>query len=134
MIIRSVVTVAVLFMLSMPPALAVAAPVSTMPGGVCDKLAGEYDQAEKALAMTFAEGVGDDSAVRETSRQIESSNFISMAGIAVSLMEAHHCSMPDHAPSTARYLSPALTCATDRLKNGSPDTPSCKMDTWQPTN
>lgn len=130
MFMRFVTTTAILCAATVPPSVAFAAPAPAATSGACSKLSADFDQAEKALAMTFAEGVGDDSAVRETSRQIESSNFISSAGIAVNLMEAHHCVLPDHAPSTARYLSAALTCVTDRLKNGSSDTPSCKMDSW----
>jgi hypothetical protein len=81
--------------------------------------------------MTLAEGVGDDSAPRETYRQIKSSNSLAQANMAVELMEAHHCALPDHVASVKRYFSPALTCSTDRLKTEQPD--SCKMESWQPS-
>lgn len=133
MFMRLVFTTAILCAAIASPSVAIAAPVPAAPSGVCSKLSADYDQAEKALAMTFAEGIGDDSAVRETNRQVESSNYITSAAIAVNLMEEHHCaSLPDHAPSIARYMSNALSCKTDRLKSGdSSDVPSCKMDTWK---
>lgn len=81
--------------------------------------------------MTFAEGVGDNSAPRETNRQIETSNSLAQGSMIITLMQARHCTPPDHAPSIKRYFSPALTCSTDRLK--AEDPASCKMDNWQAT-
>lgn len=111
--------------------LAAPAPAPSVANGACTKLAADYDQVEKALAMTEAEGVGDNSAPRETNRQVEDSNYLARASMTLTLMEANHCALPDHAPSSIRYLSSALTCATDRLKSpiGS-ETPSCKMENW----
>jgi hypothetical protein len=103
---------------------------STASGAVCGKLSADYDQVEKALALTYAEGVGDNSAPRDTSRKIEESNDLARASMMLTLMQAHHCQMPDHAPSDMRYMSNALTCATDMLRSGA-DAPSCKTDTWQ---
>jgi hypothetical protein len=115
------------------PSISAPATASTTSGSsaVCSQLAGDYDQVEKALAMTFAEGVGDNSAPRETYRQIESSNSLAQANMIITLMEARHCALPDHAPSIKRYFSPALTCSTDRLKTSQPE--SCKMENWQPS-
>jgi hypothetical protein len=103
---------------------------SAASGGVCSKLSVDYDQVEKSLALTYAEGVGDNSAPRDTSRKIEESNDLSRAFMMLTLMQAHHCEMPDHAPSEMRYMSNALTCATDMLRSGA-DAPSCKTGTWQ---
>lgn len=116
------------------PSSSIAAPAAApaAAAGVCSKLAADYDQIDKALALTFAEGVGDNSAPRETNRQIENANYLSRASMMLTLMAAHHCSMPDHAPSDARYMTPALTCATDMIKTGA-DAPSCKTDNWQPS-
>jgi hypothetical protein len=115
------------------PTVALAAPAaSAASGSTCSGLAKSYDQVEKSLAMTYAEGVGDNSAVRETNRQTENSNDLAKASIVISLMQAHHCTLPDHAPTMGTYISDALTCATDRLK-GTADAPSCKMENWQPT-
>ena len=110
----------------------IAATVPTPPSSsVCPKLATDYDQIEKSLAVTEAEGIGDNSAPRETNRQVEDSNLLTRASMMLTLMEAHHCTLPDHAPSAARYLSSALTCAKDRLKGAlGAETPSCKMQDW----
>jgi len=115
------------------PTVALAAPgAPAASSSTCSGLAKSYDQVEKSLAMTYAEGVGDNSAVRETNRQTENSNDLAKASIVISLMQAHHCTLPDHAPTMGTYISDALTCATDRLK-GSADAPSCKMENWRPT-
>jgi hypothetical protein len=117
------------------PQMATAAPAAAAAPatpGVCSKLAADYDQIDKALALTYAEGVGDNSAPRETNRQIESANYLARGSMTLTLMQAHHCAMPDHASSDSRYISAALNCATDMLKS-SADAPSCKMDTWQPS-
>jgi hypothetical protein len=117
-----------------PATATLAAPASApaAPTGTCASLARDYDQIEKGMALTWAEGVGDNSAPRDTSRKIEQSNFLARASMMLTLMQAHHCQLPDHAPSDARYMSNALTCSTDLLRSGA-DAPSCKMDTWQPS-
>lgn len=133
MFIRSVTALALLSAsVFAGPAAAIAAPTTASPSsGACSGLASAYDGVEKSLALTYAEGVGDNSAARETNRQMENANDLAKASMILTLMQAHHCAMPNHAPSMATYISSALTCATDRLK-GVSDAPSCKMDTWQP--
>ena len=130
------ISIATLVCTALTPSVSISAPVPATSGpaspGVCSKLAGDYDQAEKSLSMTYAEGVGDDSAPRETYRQIENSNDLARASMMLTLMQAHHCALPDHAPSEATYLSNALTCTTDRLK-GTSDPASCKFENWQPS-
>jgi hypothetical protein len=117
------------------PSISIAAPATASNSslGACASLAMDYDQVEKSLALTYAEGVGDDSAPRETNRQMKYANDLSRASMMLTLMEARHCALPDHAPSYLRYLSPALSCAKDRITSAIGDeTPSCKMESWQP--
>ena len=116
--------------ISAPTVAAPTAGTSAAGSPVCSKLAADYDQVDKALALTFAEGLGDNSAPRDTTCKIEESNDLSRASMMLTLMQAHHCPMPDHAPSDTRYMSDALTCATDMLRSGA-EAPSCKTDTWQ---
>jgi len=135
MVLRAIAAVALVSASFAPTAQVAAAPASpsaSASGGVCAKLTADYEQINKALALTYAEGVGDDSAPRETNRQVETANNLSRASMTLTLMQAHHCSMPDYEPSVARYMSPALTCATDMLKSGA-DAASCKMESWQPS-
>lgn len=69
-----IISIAALLGVALAPSASIsapAAPASSSTSGVCSKLSADYDQVEKALAMTFAEGVGDNSAPRETNRQIE---------------------------------------------------------------
>jgi hypothetical protein len=127
-------SVAALLSAALLPGKVIAAPAGAATPAVtnvCSKLGGDYDQVEKSLALTYAEGVGDNSAPRDTSRKIEESNDLARASMMLTLMQAHHCSLPDHAPSHARYMSNALTCATDMLRSGGEVPPSCKTETWQ---
>jgi hypothetical protein len=131
MVLRTI-TAAALVGAALAPSQTLAAPAApATPSGICPSLAREYDGIEKSLASTYAEGIGDDSAPRETNRQVENSNDLMRASMVLTLMQAHHCSLPDHSPSAIRYLSPALSCATDRLK-GVSQPPSCDQSTWQP--
>lgn len=132
MYLRSISAVAALAS-ALSPSVVLAGPPSSAASassGVCASLGTEYDGIEKSLASTYAEGVGDDSAPRETNRRVEASNDLMRASMVLTLMQAHHCSLPDHSPSVARYLAPALTCATDRLK-GTAEPPSCDESTWK---
>jgi hypothetical protein len=131
MYVRIASMVALLCASNLSMSVATAAPAPSATAGTCSSLATDYDGIEKSLASNYAEGIGDNSAPRETYRQIKNSNDLARASMVLTLMQAHHCSLPDHAPSMVRYLSAALSCATDRLKSTS-ESASCKMETWQP--
>lgn len=130
MVLRSVSVALLCAALASP----VTTPASAAPrpdAGVCPKLAADYDQIEKALAMTFAEGSMEGNAASEANRQLVASNYLAQASITITLMQANRCPLPDHAPSVQRYFSAALACATDRQKEQSPA--SCKTENWKPT-
>ena len=109
------------------------APAGPAPAvGTCSRLVSTYDGVSKDLAANVAEGLGDNSAPRATLRAIEDSNSLTQAHIALDLMRDYHCPLPKDAPDSAYYLSPALTCATDRLKARGSDSPeSCDRSKWQ---
>jgi hypothetical protein len=110
---------------------AIAQTGTTAAPGKCARLGADFDQVEKALASRWANSIADNSAPRATVREMENANDLSRASMIITLMQANKCALPDHAPSLKRYLSAALTCATERLKSG-PEAPACKMETWQP--
>jgi hypothetical protein len=116
--------------LTASPVSAQVKPAAASAGGVCAALARDYDAASKDLAVNEAEGIGDNSAPRATLRAMEDANTLSFANITLALMRDNHCPMPKSAPAAVFYLSPALTCATDRLK-GTASPPSCDRSTWQ---
>jgi len=112
---------------------ATAAPASSSSSpGMCASLKGEYTQIEKRMAERSAEGLIDDSAPRATMRAAQDTADLNRAQLVITLLQASHCALPDHAASEMTYLLPAMTCRADRLKAG-PDAPSCKMETWQPS-
>jgi hypothetical protein len=99
----------------------------------CAKLGADYENASKELAMTYAEGVGDNSAPRATMREARNGNVLEKARLTVELMRGNSCRIPTEPPSLARYLSPALACQTALLgAQGGNLPPACDMSTWQP--
>lgn len=110
-----------------------AAASAAAPAGTCATLMRQYDGASMDLAAGFAESVGDNSAPRATLREMENANALSTAKIALDLMRDNRCPMPKSAPSTATYMSAALTCRTDRFKATGTESPeSCKRENWKP--
>lgn len=85
------------------------------------------------MAVRWAEGLADDSAPRATMRAAQDTADTAKAQLIVTLMQANHCALPNHAVASTTYMMPAMTCRTDRLKSNDATTPeSCKMENWQP--
>jgi hypothetical protein len=108
-------------------------PAPAAASGVCTRLMRTYEGVSMSLADNFTSAVGDNSAPRATLRAMEDANSLTEARIALDLMRDNHCPLPKTTPSYIWYLSPALTCSTDKLKgvgNGAP--PSCDHSTWKP--
>jgi hypothetical protein len=93
--------------------LAAAAPQA----GVCAKLDSDYEHASKALAMVFAEGVGDNSAPRATMREAREANIRNEASQTLDLMQAHKCALPTAAPNAAPYVTQAMGCKAAQFKD-----------------
>lgn len=100
-------------------------------GGTCAALKGDYAHVEKLMASRSADGLTDDSAPRATMRAAQDTADLTRAQLIVTLMQANHCTLPNHAASEMTYLLPAMTCKTDEMK-GTASPPSCKMQDWQP--
>jgi hypothetical protein len=100
------------------PALAAAKPVHRIAvtkapaaeSAQCTKLRTDYDEASKTLALSKAEDLADDSAVRSNMRKTEDSNTIAQARITFDIMKSSGCKMPDFAPSADRYNLNMLDC------------------------
>ena len=82
----------------------------------CAKLTRDYENASKTLAANEAEGVGDNSAVRATMREAQNANTMSEAKFTLDLMTANKCKIPGEAPTSIRYLLPAMECRTAQLQ------------------
>ena len=61
---------------------------------LCDIYKHHYDGANKEMASILAEGTGDDSAHRETNRQLKILNERVLQLIVIFQMQAHECSIP----------------------------------------
>lgn len=104
----------------------------------CAKLADQYENASKALAFSFAEGIGDNSAPRATMRETREGNVRQEARDNLELMKANGCKLPTSAPNAGPYVAQAMQCHLDQTKNqyatlrGKPtsDPASCDMTKW----
>jgi len=83
---------------------------------VCSSLGSDYEGASKKLAMLKVESMFDDSAVRVTMRETESTNLMDQARMTMELMKNHGCAGPTAAPSADRYMSAALDCKLAETK------------------
>lgn len=83
---------------------------------VCSSLATDYENASKKLALLKAESAADDSAVRATMRETQSTNVIDQARMTMDLMRNNGCAGPTAAPSADKYLVAALNCVAAQTK------------------
>ena len=108
-----------------------ASPVAA-PSATCTTLAADLTFAEQNIAISFVEGIGDNSAPRATLRAIREQNALSNAALTIALMRDNRCTMPTRAPRVATYVVAASQCETARLRApGQQDLPACDRATWQ---
>jgi hypothetical protein len=100
------------------------------PSQLCKQLESQIEGAEMSISANYAEGVGDNSAPRATLRELRTSNEWAEIRVSLSQMQANRCPTLTRVISGTRFMTPALTCATDRLGATTPD--SCKRSTWKP--
>ena len=111
--------------------LAIAAQPAFAAENSCANYMKAYEQGAKAASLTWAEGVGDDSAPRATMRNVETSHYLIVEQMNLEMMIAAHCPLPTEGASVNPYLTPAIECQTARLKRGStPNPPECDMTKW----
>ena len=100
----------VLFLLSHTASLAAAADSVR-----CAKLRDEFDMADRQIARISAESVADNSAPRETNRQLKMLRATLNKSMAVQLLIAAKCdSLPLAADSSSDYLLSAKLCQAKR--------------------
>lgn len=107
-----------------------ASSVATAQSVLCRQLEGQIRLAEMNMAAEFAEGVGDNSAPRETTRQLRIGNQWAAVQAHLATMQANSCAPISRAISGSRYIGAALACSTDRLR-GQSNPESCKRSTWK---
>lgn len=97
---------------------------------LCDQLMKSIVAGEKTVAMEVNGGLGDDSAPRETSRQLRAANAWSAITTSLRLMELNRCPAPARVIGPDAYTFQAAKCALDSRMRPSPE--SCKTSLWEP--
>lgn len=102
----------------------------------CKALHEDYEEASKRMAMNRASGLGDNSAVRATTREAENTSILAEAQVTLDLLKGNGCRLPTSAPSSSRYYFRALQCHNDlltvRLSGKYSFPPSCERAKWTP--
>jgi hypothetical protein len=135
------VAVALLAVLSQAiaaPKRAVVSAARPPESSVCLGLIRDYENASKAMAMNQAEGVGDDSPIRQSVREAQNNGSLEKARITLDFMHGNNCKLPNSAPRSELYIRAAMTCKADQMKEalnrargGHTSPPSCDQTKWQ---
>lgn len=100
----------------------------------CSSTLASLAQDEKRLAYLEADGVMDDSAPRQTNRQIKITNHLLKMNMTMQFAIAGKCNLPKEPYSSAGYMSSAYACtiaeATARVTNSKVKIPDCDDSKW----
>jgi hypothetical protein len=108
----------------------VTAPAWSQLSQVCQQFEWQIRTAEMNLAAELADGFGDNSAPRETNRQLRYANSWASVQTHLGLMAANKCPLFSRPITATTYLTAALECATARLK-AEKDSPKCRRNLWK---
>lgn len=101
----------------------------------CAKLRGEFDMADRDIARISVEAMADNSAPRETNRQLRMLRATLNKSMAVQLLIAAKCDLlPASADSSADYQASAIMCQSELLKHNYVTDKAaalCSMDGWE---
>ena len=97
---------------------------------LCEVYSDSYEGANQNIANIEAPGHSDDSAPRETNRQLQTLNERIVQMILIQQMEAHGCKIPKMISSGVGYIIEAQECYLERLK-GSFDSEECDTNNWK---
>jgi hypothetical protein len=103
------------------------------PQTTCDKLAAAFESGVKELSFIRSEGVPDNSAARETNRQLEKVVTTNIMQMHLTLMQANKCTLPTANISDVDYYIDALSCTTAMLKAPPGEKempPECDRSKW----
>jgi hypothetical protein len=107
---------------------------SQPPAGGCDNLAAAVESGAKELSFIRVDGAADNSAARESNRQLQKVVATNLMQMNLSLMQANRCNLPRVPFSDSSYYLSALSCSTALLKsqlNQVSDSPAeCDRSKW----
>jgi hypothetical protein len=114
---------------------AIAASCVTISRAGCKEFAAAIDSSQKIMAVEYAVSVADNSAARETSRQLRVSNEIAAIMVNMKMMEAMKCPLPSTPIDTIGmvYLDQAIACHLATVRDGADSAKAkCKRSDWKP--
>ena len=95
----------------------------------CANFAHVYEESNKAIGASVARSLSDNSAPRQTNRELEIINERLQQLIVLQQMRAYGCRFPTETSGGGAYLMKALECETAMLR-GRQDAPECDRDKW----
>jgi hypothetical protein len=98
----------------------------------CARLLDAYELAEKQKSYWSWAGVGDNSAFRETNRNMAILNENITQMMLIEMMGRANCRMPENLPSTNRYWRAAADCVQARGEEAMRQ--ACNRANWRPSN
>lgn len=96
---------------------------------LCEVYNKTYRGANKAIASTEAEGLGDNSAPRESNRQLRILNERIQQLIVIQQMHAHGCTVPKVISSGIGYKIHAMECQLEII-TGNANATECDKSNW----
>ena len=97
---------------------------------VCADLTNFHSDRSKEISSIFTRGIMDDSAHRETNRQLQIANQYLLQLMALYHMQAHDCILPTTITTGLDYLSDALKCDRALLAGDGAKAPECDRSQW----
>lgn len=114
--------------------LAFSLPGSAVEPSRCGKLLDDFDMADREIARILVESAADNSAPRESNRQMRILNATLNKSITLQLMQAEKCGqLPAAADSAADYRHAAIACQAELLKSSyitDRAAALCRMSDW----
>lgn len=94
-----------------------AADMKALPSGeVCENLGTAIESGMKELSFIRVDGAADNSAARESNRQLEKVVVTNLMQLNIGLMQANRCNLPKTPFSDSAYYLSALSCSNALLK------------------
>ena len=100
---------------------------------LCNKFADAFDHANKNLAMTYANGLSDNSPPRATNRYLEDIGDYLKQLILIQQMKAYDCDLPTTISGVGTYFSDAVDCISAQTK-AEYESNACDLSAWKGSN
>lgn len=99
---------------------------------VCAQITRQFEGLAMSDASLYVGGIGDDSAPRESNRQLQTLNNNVTRSMLVDIALANDCPLTELPPNLFRYWSPAMRCRTAEISEANDREALCDMRNWEP--